>query len=65
MSGRTTKTGSSGRSTRAMGGGDLREGQLADRIKKAINVALEQVAEQTDTDIARVREVAKLRGLIG
>lgn len=48
-----------------MHGGDLREGQLADRIKKAVNAALEQVAEDSEVDIAEIRRLAKERGIIG
>jgi hypothetical protein len=65
VAGRQTKTGSSGRNTRAMHGGDLREGQLADRIKRAVNAALEQVAEDSEVDIAEIRRLAKERGIIG
>lgn len=65
MAGRTTKTGSSGRSTRTMRGADLREGQVAERVKQAVNAAIEQVAEETGIDIAEVRRIAKERGIIG
>ncbi len=65
MAGRTTKTGSSGRSTRTMRSADLREGQLAERIKQAVNAAIEQVAEDTGVDIAEVRRIAKAHAIIG